>query len=169
MIVLGACRSSTLNNQKDNELTCPSLPEDFQETDLIGTWIAEYFENSDKLVINADGTYKQMYSSLSLSFESEWQNWRIEYHPQGYALLHLSGMRRCDDISSICNASGGGLPPGEAAINPCTSEPITYTDEVILFITGYSVDVPRGIVLRHAKLAGSDWTYGFKLDESLEP
>jgi hypothetical protein len=166
---LVACEFLTLNNQKDDELTCLLPPESFQEEDLIGIWIASYFGDVDKLIIHSNGTYKQIFSSDTINFESKWQKWWVEYNPKGYALLHLEGMRRCDDFNKICNIPGGGLPPGEEAIDPCTSERITYNDEVILFVTGYPDDVPRGIVLRHARLVGSDWTHGFKLDGAIGP
>lgn len=154
--------------EKENS-TCSPLPSDFEESFLLGTWIAEYFDDTDTLIINSDHTYKQIFNSSSLSFESDWQDWYIEYSPQGYGELHLTGMRRCDDTNRICNTVGGGLPIGEKAINPCTSEYITYSNEVVLYITGYSRDVPRGIVLRQARLAGSDWEYGFKLDLEENP
>lgn len=146
-------------------LTCLPLPQDFKESDLVGTWVGRYFGNVDKLILQANGTYKQSFSSSSLSFESGWQKWHIEYEAQGYALLHLVGLRRCDDTDTICNSPGGGLPAGEVAINPCEPGYISYTGEVILFITGYSSDVPRGIVLRQAKLAGSDWSWGYQLQK----
>jgi len=164
-----ACQFFGLNDVQDDTLPCPPLPENFKEADLVGSWVANYFENTDRLDINANGTYKQVYSSSTLSFENNVEDWYIEYTPEEYALLHLRGMRRCDDIASICNTSGGGLPTNVVAINPCTSEYLTYSNEVILFVTGYSKDLPRGIVLRHAKLAGSDWTFGFKLVSPQEP
>jgi hypothetical protein len=159
-----ACRIIGSNWFEKEDSACPPLPSDFEESFLIGTWIAEYFDDTDTLIINPDHTYKQIFNSNSLSFESDWQDWYFEYSPQGYGELHLTGMRRCDDTNRICNTIGGGLPIGERAINPCTSVYITYSDEVVLFITGYSGDVPRGIVLRQARLAGSDWEYGFKLN-----
>jgi len=142
---------------------CIPLPESFRESDLIGTWIGKYFGNVDKLVIRADGMYKQIFSSDSLNFESEWQTWSFEYTPNGFGRLHLHGMRRCDDTDSICNNPGGGLPLGEVAINPCESEYISYQGEVILFVTGSTNNVPKGIVLWQARLAGSDWTWGYQL------
>lgn len=160
---IAACRFIGSNLFEKENLACPALPSDFEETFLIGTWIAEYFDDTDTLIINSDHTYKQVFNSNSLSFESDLQDWYVEYSPQGYGELHLTGMRRCDDTNSICNTIGGGLPIGEEVINPCTSEYITYSGEVVLYITGYSGDLPRGIVLRQARLAGSDWEYGFKL------
>jgi hypothetical protein len=153
------------------EPLCPPLPDNFSDSDLVGTWVAEYFGGlaTDKLMIREDGLFKQVYSSQPRNFESDWKKWRIEYDPAGYALLHLEGMRRCDDIESICNNAGGGLPSGEVAINQCSQEYLHYENEVILLVTGYTKTVLRGIVLRQARLAGSDWTYSFHLDESTVP
>ena len=160
--------------EKIETLPCPPLPESFTEADLVGTWVAEYFggEATDRLVIRADKTYKQIYSSEWLNFETEWKNWSLEHRSDGLVLLHLDGMRRCDDLESICNHPGGGLPSGEMAINQCNEGNegyISYSDEGILFVTGYHQNVPRDIVLRHPRLAGSEWTYSFRLEISTVP
>jgi hypothetical protein len=164
-----ACKSFSLTQTPDNGLACLPPPESFREADLVGVWVANYFEDIDKLLIRSDGTYKQIFSSESITFESDWQKWWIEYKPEGYALVHLTGMRRCDDLNLICNTTGGGLPLGEEARDPCTEKRITYAGEVLLFVTGYPDNVPRGIVLRHARLVGSDWEFGFKFQEPIEP
>lgn len=145
--------------------TCPELPDNFSESNLIGTWTGRYFGNVDRLIIRADGTYKQIYSAEGLNFESNWETWYIEYDPQGYARLHLAGMRRCDGLDSVCNDPGGGLPNGEQALNPCESGPLSFEDEVILFVIGTTSDVPREILLLQAKIGGSEWTYTFRLDQ----
>ncbi len=145
---------------------CPALPPAFSEDDLVGTWAAEYFGGlaTDTLVLREDRSYKQTYRSEPLEFESDWQNWWFEYHPSGYGLLHLEGMRRCDDISSICEEPGGGLPNGELAVNQCELEYLSYSDEVILLVIGMA-DRPRGFHLWHARLAGTRWFYTFELAE----
>lgn len=177
-IVICSCFSlPNLTQKKETPIdkpVCPPLPDKFSDTDLVGTWVAEYFGGDaiDKLVIRADGTYQQIFSSNWLNFQSDWKNWRLESRPDGFVLLHLDGMRRCDDVESICSNPGGGLPNDEVAINQCNEGNegyISYSGEVILFVTGYARDVPREIVLRQARLAGSDWTYSFRLDESVKP
>jgi len=122
-LIISACNLLSKDNSPtaSDEPACQQLPVNFSESDLIGTWIAEYFGGVavDKLVIREDGYYKQIYSSEPRKFESDWQKWWLEDNPNGYAFLHLEGMRRCDDIESICNNPGGGLPNGEFAINQC--------------------------------------------------
>ena len=156
---------SFYNNQKAKIPACPPLPKNFTESDLVGTWTGDFDGNIDKLIIRADGTYKQIYSSDFLNFESDWQKWHTEYDTDGYLRLHLAGMRRCDGVDSECNDPGGGLPNDSSVVNPCTPEWITLDDEVILFVTGSTKDVPKGIKLRQARLAGSDWTYWFSLEK----
>lgn len=156
-------------NQNADASACPPLPKDFTESDLVGTWIGKYFGNIDRLIIRADGTYKQIYkfnTNEPSGFESDWQEWRIEYDPHGYIRLHLTGMRRCDGLDSECNNPGGGLPSGDLVINPCEETSLTYPkNEVILFVTGSLSNVPRGIMFQQAKLAGSDWSYTFRLEK----
>ena len=144
---------------------CPPLPTSFTESDLVGTWIGNYFGNIDKLIIRADGTYKQVYSGDYVNFESDWQKWYIEYDKDGFVRLHLEGMRRCDGLDSECNDPGGGLPSGTIAVNPCLPGEVVLNDEVILFVTGSLSDVPLGIMFQQARLAGSDWTYTFRLEK----
>ena len=146
-----------------NASICLPLPKGFDESSLVGTWVGKYFGTTDELIVRADGKYKQIYSSGTLKFESDWQNWQLEHDIDGYVRLHFIGMRRCDDTDSVCDNPGGGLPTGVVAINPCTSEYITYSNEVILFVAGYYGNVPRGIVLWQAKIAGSDWNFGYQL------
>ena len=143
---------------------CAPLPDGFSLSDLYGTWVAEYFGGlaTDKLIIRQDGIYQQIYSSQVTSFESDQEPWRFEMSPDGYGVLHMLGMRRCDDISSICENPGGGLPTQESAVNTCKQEVVTYTGEVVLYVVG-APDLPHGIELQHARLAGSDWLYSFRL------
>ena len=112
-----------------------------------------------------DDKYQQNYSGDTLNFSSEWQEWYLEYSSKGYARLHLKGMRRCDGTDTECNTPGGGLPIGSVAINPCEPEYVYEVGEVVLFVTGYANSVPRGIVLRQARLAGSDWDWGYQLQK----
>ena len=154
-----------LTAEVSGALNCPALPQGFKESDLLGTWVGSYFEYHDKLIIQGDGTYKQIFSSPYLNFESGWQKWHVDSDAQGHVLLHLTGMRRCEDLESICNNPGGGLPSGVLAMNPCESGYVSYIGEVILFVTGSTGNVPRGIVLRQARLAGSDWNWSYQLQK----
>ena len=83
---------------------CPIPPSDFKESDLLGSWVANYHLNDkDTLIIRNDGLYKQIYENPSdgLRYESEWQEWWIEYRDSGYIRVHFRKMRRCDDITLL--------------------------------------------------------------------
>jgi hypothetical protein len=163
-------------NKADAEPTptahCPPLPVTFKESDLIGTWMAKYGAgDTDTLILRQDGTYRQIYSDSSsgLHFESGWQEWWTERRVSGFLRLHLKGMRRCDDITSLCNREGGGLAPDEfTAIDYCEGEVVEMPNEIVLIVTGVPsryADVPRSIWLRHMRLTGAEWTYTFELQE----
>lgn len=157
--------SDFIDNQQAKAPTCRPLPQNFSEVDLVGTWTGDFFGSIDTLIIRADGTYKQIYSSEHKNFESDWQKWHIEYDTDGYVRLHLEGMRRCDGLDSECYDPGGGLPTNSPAVNPCAPEWLIFDDKVILFVTGTTRNVPKGLILRQARLAGSDWTYSFNLEK----
>lgn len=72
-------------------------PSNFQDSDLVGTWEAQYMEwGIDKLILKADGTYEQTYRDFSVEdyvYETPWNEWSVEYFPDGRARLHLKGAR----------------------------------------------------------------------------
>jgi len=163
---LSACAYIKAEQVDQAKAICPALPESFSEDALVGTWLADYANgNIDKIIIREDGTYKQIFSSTvpNLSFESDWQKWWLEKRDSGYFRLHLEGMRRCDDLESICQNPRGGLDPDlDRTIDYCEDASVTMEDQVILIVTGTQYNVPKGIVLRQAKLSGSDWSYVFE-------
>ncbi len=167
---LAACAVSQKVPEKTETPACLLPPDSFSESDLIGTWVAEYNGGTarDTLIIRKDGTYKQSFMvtlAASLDFESDWKRWWIERRPSGYIRVHLQGMRKCDDIESICGQPSGGVSSMESAIDDCEGQTVIMPDEVVLIVAGYPVPVPRGIVLRQTRLAGSEWSYAFKLQK----
>jgi hypothetical protein len=148
---------------------CPALPPTFKETDLVGTWVASYSLNDqDILTLKADGTYKQIYDDPDAGrrYESDWQKWWIEYRESGYIRLHLKGMRRAGEIGSIFERKDGGIDPELfTAIDYCENDVIEMPNEIVLIVTGSKDGVPRGIILRQTRLAGSEWTWSFRLQE----
>jgi hypothetical protein len=178
--LLFACRSlyqdvtqpTKLSVEATKTYVCPALPSNFKEVDLIGTWVASYSLNDqDILTLREDGTYKQIYDDPDAGqrYESDWQEWWVERRESGYIRLHLKGMRRCDDVTSICEREGGGIDPQLLwAIDYCEDEVIEMPDKVVLIVTGSKDNVPRGIILRQTRLAGSEWTWSFQLQEGKE-
>ncbi len=148
---------------------CPPLPTSFKESDLIGTWVAEYGGgDTATLILREDGSYKQIYDDPRSGdhFESDWKKWRVEYRISGFLRLHMESMRWCSDISSYCKRVGGGIGD-DVAIDYCEGEGIKMPDAVILVVTGVTNNTapyaPRGIWLRQMRLSGSDWSYSFAL------
>ncbi len=152
---------------------CPPLPTNFKESDLIGKWIANYgLHDEDLLIIKEDGTYKQIYINPDegKKYASDWMNWWIEYRDSGYIRLHFTGMKRAGELDSIFNREGGGIDPQLfTAIDYCENEVIEMPDEVVLIVTGSKENNPRGIILRQTRLAGSEWTWSFHLQDDSEP
>lgn len=69
-------------------------PATFQDSDLVGTWEAHYWEGDvDRLVIKPDGSFKQIYRKGDYVYETPWNKWWVERLPDGRARLHLDGAR----------------------------------------------------------------------------
>jgi hypothetical protein len=47
----------------------------------------------------------------------------------------------------------------------CEGGVIEMPHEVVLIVTGAKYNTPRGIILRHTRIAGSDWYWAFELVE----
>jgi hypothetical protein len=93
---------------KDAQRGCPSLPETFQESDLVGTWNVIAGETgSMTLTIKSDGTYKQEYDypRLRYHYESDWQKWKLDFQDNSTSYVHFQGMQSC---SGTCSSSAGG-------------------------------------------------------------
>ncbi len=178
--LLLACQSTFENTTQTTNLTettgqdsCPALPSTFKETDLIGTWVANYsLHDKDSLIIKDGGIYKQIYDSpdASIHYESNWKEWRIEHRESGYIRLHLKGMRRAGEVDSIFNREGGGIDPELIwAIDYCEGEEVKMPDEIVLIVTGVEYDTLRGIILRQTRLAGAESTSSFHLVDNRIP
>lgn len=169
-IFLLSCLNHSKNLDLDetvNKNICPGLPSTFQESDLVGTWATNYSSrDKDVLIINKDGTYKQLYESpaANLYYESGWQEWWIEHRDSGYIRIHFKGMRRADIDETTFNRREGGIDPDVIwAIDYCEDEEVTMPDKVVLIVTGAKYDTPRGIILRQTRLAGAETTNSFRL------
>lgn len=69
----------------------------FRESDLVGTWKAEYSsQRIDWLILRPDGTFKQVYINQikgEYRFETSWNKWWVERFPDGRVWVHLEGAR----------------------------------------------------------------------------
>jgi len=128
--------------------SCAPPPEGFSDIDLVGTWIAGTPSQRDTLTIRADGTYKQSVhieyaTKPTVDFESDWQNWWLEYTDNNIVVLHLVGWRMCGyDLGIGCDVSGG------SGIHMCE---VNYEDnpgEGVLYVMGESeitLTLPLGL------------------------
>jgi hypothetical protein len=169
-VLLTSCTAFRPRPEATKTPACRPLPENFQEEDLIGTWVAEYNGGVaiDRLVIKEDGTYKQIFMDTltpSRNFESDWSKWWLEQRPSGYIRLHMDGMRKCDNLEEICERPSGGMSLSDWAIDPCEGELISMPDKTVLIVSGYHLPRPGEIVLRQTRVGGSEWTYSFTLQE----
>lgn len=172
LFILG-CLPFSFPSMSQQSYGCPPLPTQFKESDLVGTWVAEYGGGDiDTLVLNDDGTYSQLYNDPlgGMHFETKPQKWSIEQRASGLLRIHMKGMRLCSTIGSICNRENGGV--GDSmAVDYCEGKGMNIPeDEVVLIVSGVTERnqplFPRGIVLRHPRYDDPDaWTYSFHLQK----
>ena len=70
---------------------CPALPLDFERSDLVGAWVAEYGAALDTLILREDGKYQQVYERYTdgFNFTIGWNEWWLESGDSGILYLHL--------------------------------------------------------------------------------
>jgi hypothetical protein len=150
---------------------CSPLPEDFQATDLVGTWKSLYHWG-DRLILREDGTCQQVYENeiANRYFTSEC-TWYLEQKWGGF-YLHAKGMHYCISIDSLCERAGGG--GGDwLYYDACSGRVVEMPDEVVLSVSGpgdyfervYGHPAPRGIVLQHMQADPDTTTVLLILDE----
>jgi hypothetical protein len=162
LLIISACARPTGEVPQEEKWRCPSVPETFEETDLIGTWQSRYHTGSvtDTLILRGDGTYQQIYDDqlANYYYTSPWNRWYVEHRSSGGLYLHLEGMHYCLSTDEICRREGGG--GGDwSYYDRCEGQTIwTMGDEVILAITGIGdsrfpgvKSAPRGVLLWHMK------------------
>lgn len=96
VIPLGCCQVIlTLSTAEISKSQNP--PATLQELDMVGTWKADYGSRRgvDKLILRADGTFKQIYENRreNYTFETPWNKWWLERFPDGRVRVHLKGAR----------------------------------------------------------------------------
>lgn len=99
-------------------------PATFQDSDLVGTWEAHYWPGAvDRLVIGADGTFKQTYrEGGNIVYETPWNKWWVERFLDGRVRLHLEGARNYCEIEV----------PGMSFKDPFSGELLEMAGELIL-------------------------------------
>jgi hypothetical protein len=166
----GSCSYVGVGDQASGGCTSILPPETFQESDLVGTWVARYGHSAtDTLIIKSDGTYKQIYTNsiTGYHFESDWLKWWIDYTESGIPHLYMQEMRKCDGISEDCRREGGG--GGDSLwFDYCEERLIHMRGEVVLLVVGVPerfAQPLRGILLRQLSINSDSFAGTFLLQE----
>ena len=144
---------------------CNPLPAGFSTADLIGTWTVRHLDESDTLVIRANGTYKQTIhlTNPSFDYESAWLPWRIEYAEGGPPYLHMFGIRLCaygDREIVRCDQTGGG--DASPWYDFCRKTGLPMVGEGLLLIIGPpdgSSQTPGDVALFSLQKGEDVWAY----------
>jgi hypothetical protein len=129
---------------------CILPPEDYSESDLIGTWQGRYLEDTDTLIIREDGLYKQILDAPTRDFyyESEWLPWRITETLNGIQYLYFEDMRMCVYYSrEACEVPDQGVHSWR---DLCNDRNMITPGNGVLMVLGTNErykQPPRGIVL----------------------
>jgi hypothetical protein len=101
----------------------------FEESDLVGTWEADYAgwprRAVDRLIFRNDGTFKQFYEDYRVgdyTYETQWTQWWVESSPDGRVRVHLPGAR-CYKFGISTAELDGLAPPCPTSEPGCTGEP----------------------------------------------
>ena len=103
-----ACTITIFENNKSTsrEKYCLPVPDNFQESDLVGTWKTKYGLDGhiDTIFIHDDGTYDHRYvdSNINYQYESTNNHWTVEIRSTGEAYLHLENMLFCGGSEETC-------------------------------------------------------------------
>lgn len=131
----------TSNTPEKRGSACHPPVGDFSEASLVGTWVAGAPDHSEKLIIKADGTYKQIIHAeppnyQSLDYEGDWKPWHLEYSSDNPPYLHLTGFAFCGATSIPCGSIDGG------GYDFCRDESLPMKGEGILFVIEGHLDNP---------------------------
>jgi len=125
-------------------------PATFQDSDLVGTWEARYWEAGvDTLIIRADGTFKQIYRDnykKDYVYETPWNRWWVERFPDGRVRVHFEGGRYFL----------GFTERGEVFYDPFADELVKMPGELILNVRKLS----SGELILHHMWTHSDRGFG---------
>jgi hypothetical protein len=131
-------------------------PAAFQESDLVGTWEADYgyHRGDDRLILRADGTFKQIYKNLAddYVYETPWNEWSVEHFSDGRVRLHLKGARYY--LAGIRTAEEEGVIPTSLAL--VGGEPWPFTDPFDPEHRYRSVHMVRKLILNVRRLPSGE-------------
>jgi hypothetical protein len=128
-------------------------PLNLLDSELAGTWEGCYGEwGIDKLFIQTNGTFKQVYQDYSVDgyvYETPWKEWWAERFPDGRMRVHLLGARYYSAGITIAELDGLAYPYAEYAdafYDPIADESVEMVGEVVLNV---QIDAGGDLVLLH--------------------
>jgi len=136
-------------------------PSGLAESDLIGSWVANYSETrSERLILMADGTYTQIYTDSrdSYRYENTGNLWWLELFSNGNVYIHLEDGRYYLAGETIAELYGRNepCPPDfpnclwnnqpRIFYDPYANESIEMVDELLLTIR---IDQNENIIFHH--------------------
>lgn len=127
-----------LTNTSSQGPQCAPPSDGFSKADLVGTWFAGTPDQRDILIIQEDGTYKQIIhieyiTKPSVDYVSDWQAWWLENQDINIPVLHLEGYRLCGYDPGIgCEVPGGG------GFHMCQVDYKDIPGEGVLYVMGES-------------------------------
>jgi len=130
---------------------CEPVPDNFQETDLVGTWQTIFgMSLTDTLNISETGFYTQVSvdNATSYHYESEPHKWWVERRDDGGTYIHFERMLFCGGVLDCIDPHE---KPGYYDF--CSDHWFEMEDEFVLAVVG-DKSVPRGMRLRHMRPAG---------------
>jgi hypothetical protein len=134
-------------------------PLSLQESDLLGLWETHYGQHqTDSLILRDDGTYKQTFTNTDYTFETDWNQWWLDYFPDGRVYIHfdqgryyLYGIRiaELDGLGDPCpidfpDCYWGNHP--RIFYDPYAKEGVEMPNELVLTIR---VDTQGEIIFHH--------------------
>jgi hypothetical protein len=136
-------------------------PAGLEDADLVGTWATRYAGATDRLIINADGTFKQSYEERVAGFlrlylyETPWNRWWVERFSDGRIMVHFEGGRYYLQGSGIGELDG--TPHGPSSLPWPFRDPFSdeYVDMVGKLVLSVRVD-SRGELLLHHMFYSAD-------------
>ena len=123
-------------------------PPSLGESDLVGTWEAHYGRSVDRLMLRADRTFKQMYTSgyaEGYLYETGWNSWGVQRLRDGRVRVHLQGARFYPDGIAIAEEGGWGHGTG-SFYDPMSVHPVDMDGKLVLNVR---VDPDGELILYH--------------------
>jgi hypothetical protein len=120
------------------------------ESDLEGTWEADYHQGIDTLTIKSDGTFRQVYKDAyqeGYTYETAWQEWWLERFGDGRIRIHFKGARYYMRGIRVAELDGLGSPSCPTTEPGCSGEPFPLPRCFVDPFSGEDVQMPGELVL----------------------